>query len=65
MVSQSDSVNAQATECDLLLTGGRVGDPETGLNEVADVAISGGTGVRDGSVVTSAMRGRPVVRGAR
>jgi hypothetical protein len=65
MVSQSDSVNAQATACDLLLTGGRVSDPETGLNEVADVAISGGTGVRDGSVVTSAMPGRPVVRGAR
>lgn len=61
MVTQSDSVNAQVAECDLLLTGGRVSDPETGLN----VATSGGTVVSDGSAVTSAMPGRPVVRGAR
>ena len=30
-------------ECDLLLTGGRVIDPETGLDAVVDVAVSDGT----------------------
>jgi hypothetical protein len=43
MVSQPKSVNAQIAECDLLLTCGRVIDRKTGLNDVADVAISGGT----------------------
>jgi hypothetical protein len=43
MVSQPKSVNAQVAECDQLLTGCRVIDPATGLNDVAEVAISGGT----------------------
>jgi predicted amidohydrolase len=56
MVSQPESVNAQVAECDLLLTGGRVIDPEKGLDDVADVAISGGTVVALGG---------PAPRGAR
>ncbi|MDX6291267.1 MAG: hypothetical protein QOH50_342 [Kribbellaceae bacterium] len=43
MVSQPESVNAQIAECDLLLTGGRVINRKTVLNDVADVAISAGT----------------------
>jgi hypothetical protein len=42
VVLQPESVDAQIAECDLLLTGCRVVDPATGLNDVADVAISGG-----------------------
>jgi predicted amidohydrolase len=42
MVSQPESVNTQAG-CNLLLTGGRVINRKTALNDVADVAISAGT----------------------
>ncbi|TCO19698.1 N-acyl-D-aspartate/D-glutamate deacylase [Kribbella steppae] len=38
MDSRPDAV----AECDLLLTGGRVIDPETGLDKVVDVAVSDG-----------------------
>lgn len=43
-------------DCDLLLTGGRVIDPETGLDEVVDVAVSGGTVVSVGGIVPRATR---------
>jgi predicted amidohydrolase len=51
VVLQPESVDAQVAECDLLLTGCRVIDPATGLNDV--VAISGGALVAMG---TSALR---------
>jgi hypothetical protein len=56
MVSQPKSVNAQVAECDPLLTGCRVIDPATGLNDVADVAISGGTVVALGGPAPRAAR---------
>ena len=45
MESRPDAVS----ECDLLLTGGRVIDPETGLDEVLDVAVTAGVIVAVGS----------------
>jgi cytosine/adenosine deaminase-related metal-dependent hydrolase len=41
-------------EVDLVLRGGRVIDPETGFDEVADVAIGGGTVVHVGAYAVSA-----------
>jgi imidazolonepropionase-like amidohydrolase len=68
MVAQPESLNAQIADCDLLLTGGRVIDPETGLDDVADVAISGGTVVAVGgpaprSARTIDVTGRVVTAG--
>lgn len=42
MDSQVRSIAGSPDECDLLLTGGRVIDPETGFDAVADVAITRG-----------------------
>jgi imidazolonepropionase-like amidohydrolase len=56
MVSQPEPLTAPIAECDLLLTGGRVIDPETGLDDVADVAISGGTIVAVGGPALRAGR---------
>jgi hypothetical protein len=56
MVSQPESANGLVAECAPLLTRGGVIDPETGLEDLADVAISGGTVVA---------MGRPDPTGAR
>src|SRR5882757_7794638 len=68
MVSQPAAADRQIAECDLLLTGGRVIDPETGLDGVLDVAITGGTIVAVGGPVPRAartldVRGRVVTAG--
>jgi len=68
MVSQPAAVDGQVADCDLLLTGGRVIDPETGLDDVLDVAITGGTIVAVGgppprAARTLDVRGRVVTAG--
>jgi hypothetical protein len=56
MVSQPETTRGPVAECDLLLTGGRVIDPETGLDQVTDVAVTGGTIVAVGGPPPRAAR---------
>jgi N-acyl-D-aspartate/D-glutamate deacylase len=56
MASQPDQATRSDDVCDLLLTGGRVIDPETGLDAVTDVAISGGTVIAVGGTPPPAAR---------
>ena len=55
-MSLPESASGQVVDCDLLLTGGRVIDPETGLDDVRDVAVTGGTVVAVGGPTPRAAR---------
>lgn len=56
MASQPDQATRSAAACDLLLVGGRVIDPESGLDTVADVAVMGGSIVAVGGLTPRAAR---------